>query len=120
MDFLARFLANEHVQSLILAAFGFVFTYILHHAAAAFKAATGIQIEAAHRVALHQAVMTAVESAMRHGAKEGTETLKVHVVQHLKESVPDALKALTPHDGVIDNLIERFTFETLARFGERK
>jgi len=38
--------------------------------------------------------------------------------QYLQESVPDALTALTPGNGVLDRLIERYAREALAKFGE--
>lgn len=69
---------------------------------------------------MHEAIKTAVESTLRLGPREGAKTLKAHVVQHLRESVPDALTALTPGDGVLDRLIERYTREALNRIGEQK
>ncbi|HBR41762.1 MAG TPA: hypothetical protein DD951_10690 [Sulfitobacter pontiacus] len=90
----------------------------MNRAAGAVAAATGIQIEAKHREALHQAVITSVESGMKYGPDVGFDTLKAHVVRYLQESVPDALTALTPGDGVLDRLIERYARESLAKLGE--
>lgn len=120
MDFLKTILSSPEVQSLIVAAFGLVLTFIVNRAAAAFTLATGIQIEAQHRAALHEAIKSGVESALAHGTSVGLGTLKAHVVQHLRESVPDALKALTPGDGVLDRLVERYAREALNRIGEPK
>ena len=55
---------------------------------------------------------------MKYGPDVGFDTLKAHVVRYLQESVPDALTALTPGDGVLDRLIERYARESLAKLGE--
>ena len=47
-------------------------------------------------------------------------TVKAHVIQYLRESVPGALKALTPGDGVLDTLIERYALAILNKYGEPK
>ncbi|NEX45172.1 hypothetical protein G3572_03070 [Rhodobacter sp. ETT8] len=99
---------------------GLVLTFIIGRAAAAFTLATGIRIEQAHQESLHRAIKTAVESAIFHGPNVALGTLKAHVVQHLRESVPDALKALTPGDGVLDRLVERYAREALNKIGEPK
>ena len=120
MDFLTGLLASEQVQTAILAVFGLVLTFVINRAAAAFTLVTGIRIEAQHREALHEAIKSAVESGMYHGPKMAAETMKVHVIQHLRESVPDAMKALTPGDGVLDRLIDRYVVEALNKLGEPK
>lgn len=120
MDFLTQLLAGADFSALIVAVVGAILTFIANRAAAAFTAWTGIQIEAQHRDALHRAIQSAVESAVHHGGREALTTIKAHVVQHLRESVPDALKALTPGDGVLDRLIDRYVAETLNRIGEPK
>jgi len=111
-------LASEQVLTLMLAFFGAVLTFIINRAASAFTLVTGIRIEAQHREALHEAIKSGVESGLRHGPRVAAETMKAHVVQHLRASVPDALKALTPGDGVLDRLIDRYVVETLNKFGE--
>jgi hypothetical protein len=121
MDFLSQLLASAQVQDLILTAIGLVLAFIIRRAAAAFTLWTGIKIEQAHQDSLHRAIKSAVESALFHGGpKVAAQTLKAHVVQHLRESVPDALKALVPGDGVLDRLIERYAREALAKIGEPK
>jgi len=120
MDFLNTLLASEQVQTAIMGIVALILTVIINRAAAAFTLATGVQIEARHREALHEAIKSGVESAIKHGPKVAVGTMRAHVVQHLKESVPGALTALTPGDGVIDRLIERYTREALSRFGEPK
>ena len=120
MEFLTNLLGNVDVQTAIISIIGLMLTFIVNRAAAAFTMATGIQIEARHREALHEAVMTAVESGMMHGPEVGMSTLRAHVVAHLRESVPDALMALTPGDGVLDRLIERYAREALSKLGEPK
>lgn len=117
MDFLTNLLASEQVQTALIGIIGLVLTVIINRAAGAFTAATGLEIEAKHRAALHEAIITSVQSAMQHGVAEAGETMKAHVMTHLRRSVPDALKALTPGDGVIDRLIDRYAAEAMARLG---
>jgi hypothetical protein len=120
MDFLTALLSNVDVQTAIISILGLVLTFIINRAAAAFTMATGLQIQAKHREVLHEAIITAVESGMKFGPNVGMDTLKVHVVQHLRASVPQAIDALMPGDGVLNNLIERYAREALAKFGEPK
>ena len=118
MDFLSQLFASADLQAVILSIIGLVLTFILNRAAGAFAAATGIQIEAKHREALHQAIMTSVESSLKHGPDVGFDYLKANTLDYLKRSVPDALTALTPGDGVLDRLIERYAREALAKLGQ--
>ena len=120
MDFIQGLLASEQVQTGILTILGLILTFIANRAAGMFQAYTGIRIEQAHQDSLHKAIMTGVESAMRYGPQAGFDTIKAHVIAHLKQSVPDALKALTPGDGVLDNLIDRYARAALAKLGEPK
>jgi hypothetical protein len=120
MDFLTNLLSSVEVQDAIISVLGIFLTFIISRAAAAFTMATGLQIEAKHREVLHEAIITAVESGMKLGPEVGMETLRAHVFHHLRQSVPQALTALTPGDGVLDRLIERYAREALAKFGEPK
>ena len=120
MDFLKQLLANAQLQDLLMTLIGLVLTVIISRAAAAFTLATGIKVEQAHQESLHRAIKTAVESAIFHGPQVALGTIKNNVVQHLYESVPDAMKALTPGDGVLDRLIERYALEARIKFGEPK
>ena len=72
---------------------------------------TGIEVEAKHREALHEAVISGVESAMAHGIEMGTETFLDHVKVHLRRSVPDALKWLDPLPDALENIIKRYIVE---------
>jgi hypothetical protein len=118
MDLMTSMLGNEQLQTVLMGIIGLILTNIINRAAGAFTAATGIQIEARHREALHEAIKSGVQSGLQHGPKVAFETLKVHVVQHLRQSVPDALKALAPDSEVIDALIDRYTRAALSRVGE--
>ena len=120
MDVLNGLLASDEVQTAILGVVGLVLTVIINRAAGAFTLATGISVEKAHRDALHEAIKSGVESALRHGPKVAAATVQAHVIQHLKESVPDAMNALLPGETVIKRLIERYTLEALGRLAEPK
>ena len=96
---------------------GTILTVIIGAAAKAFRAYTGIQIEAKHRQALHEAMMSGVEAAITHGAGEGMRTIKQLAIAHAYRSVPDAMRALVPGDTVLDTIAERYAVETLNRWG---
>lgn len=115
MDFITMMLASEQVQTGILTIFGFILTWIINRGVGAFQAATGIRIEEKAQRDIHQAVLTAVESGLENGLGAGAQTLRDHVVMHLQESVPDALTVLTPGDGVLDRLIERYSRQAIAK-----
>ena len=117
MDFLLQLFASADILALIIGVIGMLLTFIVNRAAAAFTLSTGIQIEAKHREALHQAIMTAVESSLKHGPDVGLDYLKANTLDYLQRSVPDALTALTPGDDVLDRLIERYSREALAKLG---
>jgi hypothetical protein len=119
MEFLTGLLANDQVQTGILTIFGILLTWIMNRAVGAFQAATGIRIEEKHQRALHQGILTAVESALQGNAGQSGQMLRAHVMNHLRESVPDALTALTPGDGVLDRLIERYSREAMAKIGQQ-
>lgn len=62
----------------------------------------GIDIEAKHRDALHQALMTAARLAL---AKQLTGAVAVDMIlEYAKRSVPDALNKLNPPQVIIEQL----------------
>ena len=73
---------------------------------------TGIQIEARHRDALHQAIRSAVVEALDNGL-DG-DRLLARVKDYVGASVPDALRHLAPGDGVLATLIRAKVGEALA------
>ena len=79
-----------------------------------------IRSAARQREALHEAIQSGVASAYKFGPDVAMATVKAHVIQYLRESVPGALKALTPGDGVLDTLIERYALAILNKYGEPK
>lgn len=101
----------------ILGLFAAILTFAITRASAAFTAATGTQIEAKHRTALHEALMSGAASAIEHGPREAVGTLKAHAIAHARESVPDAIRALVPGDTVLDTIAERYVLEAMARIG---
>lgn len=113
MEILKAILASAEVQDAILALFSGALLWLLRQPVLMF-------IQAKHREALHEAIITAVESGMKLGPQVGLETLQAHVVQHLRESVPQAMAALNPNDSVLGRIIERRAREALAKLGEPK
>lgn len=76
---------------------------------------TGIQVEAKHREALHEALMSGAMAAVRHGPKEGFATLEAQAISHARASVPDAVRYLVPGETVLDTIAERYVREAMER-----
>ena len=108
------------IEPVFLEGLGLILTIVIAWAAAQLRAWTGIEISAKHRIALHEAVMSGVLSASKHGMVTGSETFKAHVLAHVRASVPDALAYLKPLPPVLQNIIERKAQEALAKIGEPK
>lgn len=115
-DILSEIFASEAVQTAILTIIGALLTFFANRATGAFQAATGIRIEEKHMNALHSAIMTGVEAAMVEGPEAGIEVIRHRAVRYAQQSVPDAITALVPGDGVLDRLAERYVREAMSKF----
>ena len=104
---------EPHVAELL----GLLLTIIIGIAARQLTAFTGVEIEKRHREALHEALMSGVMSALKHGPQVGMGTIKAHAIAHARQSVPDAMRALVPGETVLDDIAERYAREALARLG---
>ena len=102
---------EPHIVELL----GVILTILIGIASRQLAAWTGIEIETRHREALHESLMSGAMSAIRHGPGAGLETLKAHAITHARRSVPDAVKALVPGDGVLDAIAERYVREALSK-----
>ncbi|ETX26725.1 hypothetical protein [Roseivivax isoporae] len=102
---------EPHVIELL----GLVLTIIIGIAARQLSAWTGIEIQKRHREALHEALMSGAMSAIKHGPSVGLGTLKAHAIAHARQSVPEAVKALVPGDGVLDAIAERYVRDVLRK-----
>ncbi|PIL12445.1 hypothetical protein P775_28495 [Puniceibacterium antarcticum] len=91
-------------------------TFAINRGVGAFQAATGIRIEEKHAAALHSAMLSGAKAALRHGLEVGLGVLKDLALAHVQRSVPDAICALVPGDGVLDNLAERYVREALETY----
>lgn len=81
-----------------------ILTLILGWAAVQVKAWTGIQIEEKHMRALHSAIRNGALMAIQRGGVDKA-ILVAMVKDYVQASVPDAIKALAPSDGVLDVLV---------------
>ena len=111
------FISSPELQTALLTLFGAVLTFILNRAAGAFQAATGIRIEEKHQRALHSAMMSGAKAALRYGPEHGADVLKRLTLDYAQRSVPDAIRALVPGDGVLDDLAERYVREAMREVG---
>ncbi|ETX26500.1 hypothetical protein [Roseivivax isoporae] len=105
---------EPHIVELL----GLVLTIIIGIAARQLSAWTGIEIEKRHREALHEALMSGAMSAIKHGPDVGIDTLKAHAIAHARQSVPQAVKALVPGDGVLDAIAERYVRDMLRKLDQ--
>ncbi|WP_052261578.1 hypothetical protein [Leisingera sp. ANG-M1] len=88
----------------LLEAVGLVLASLIGAAAMAAKKRFGIEIEAKHREALHSALMTGLQAALRHKASAGREAIIEAAISYAGNSVPDALNALRPENAVLRNI----------------
>lgn len=96
------------LEPYLVSAFGVVVSALLAIATRQLTKWTGIEIEAKHRQALHEAIVSGVHSAVKHGIETGSGTFYAHVMAHVRESVPDAYKTLVRSEGVVRNIIDRY------------
>ena len=113
MDFLTDVLGSDAVMNSILALVGVVLTFLINRAVAAFTLATGISIQEKHRIAIHSALITGVESMLHKGPEVGIDMIRKSAVDYAQRSVPDAILALVPGDGVLDRIAERYIIARL-------
>ena len=91
----------------VLSLISVVITVLIGMAATALKNRANITIEQAHRDALHSAIMTGVQAAMRRaGPADLPKVAITETIKYVHQSVPDAVKALRPSDRVLFDLVE--------------
>ena len=90
------------IMPALLQVIGLVLSLLLARAADAARVHWGLDIEAAHRNALHTALMSGVRMALDRGLRGAAATDAA--MAHARESVPDAIAALRPTRGVLQNL----------------
>lgn len=88
----------------ILTVIGMILTWLIAGVAQVIKARWGIDIEAAHRAALHSALMSGITAALSRGLS-GSDAVSA-AVSYATKSVPDALAALDPSSEVLHSLAE--------------
>lgn len=99
MDFQELYAA---VLPALLQVIGLALSLLLARAANVARVRWGLDIEAAHRDALHTALMSGVRMALERGLRGQTATDAA--MAHARESVPDAIRALKPSEVVLQNL----------------
>lgn len=90
--------ASPHILELL----GVLLTGIIGWAAAAARRKWGIEIEARYREALHSALLTGAQLAMKHELT-GKAAIDL-VLRYIKQSVPDAIGSLKPSPDVLTDL----------------
>ena len=90
--------ASPHILELL----GVLLTGIIGWAAAAVRKKWGIEIEARYREALHSALLTGAQLAMKNELT-GKAAIDL-VLRYIKQSVPDAIGSLKPSPDVLTDL----------------
>lgn len=90
--------ASPHILELL----GVLLTGIIGWAAAAVRKKWGIEIEARHREAMHSALLTGAQLAMKNELT-GKAAIDL-VLRYIKQSVPDAIGSLKPSPDVLTDL----------------
>lgn len=96
MDFSALYNA---AYPYLIDAIAIVLTLAITHMGNLLRVRWGIEIEAAHRDALHAALMSGIRTALAEGL-QGDGAINA-AVAHARVSVPDAIAALSPAAGVL-------------------
>ena len=86
----------------IIELIGLALTGIIGWAAAAARKKWGIEIEARYREALHSALLTGAQLAMKHELT-GKAAIDL-ILRYIKQSVPDAIGSLNPSTEVLTDL----------------
>lgn len=115
MDTLTDILASSELQNAIIGLIGVVLTILIRRGAAMIEVATGIRIEQSARDALHSALKSGIEVALAEGPDAGLDEIKRRAVDYAHRSVPDAIAALVPGDGVLEDLALRYYREALGK-----
>ncbi|MGN7867816.1 hypothetical protein [Paracoccus sp. 22332] len=92
--------ATPHLLEIL----GLILTAIIGWAASKARQKWGLDIEAKHRDALHEALMTAARLAIGRNLT-GQAAISL-ILDYAKRSVPDALDKLSPPAVVIENLAQ--------------
>lgn len=99
------------MEDIILQICGVLITAIIGWAATRFSAATGVNIDAHHRDALHQAIVSGVAAAMDEGLVAGADETYNRVLSHARRSVPDAIAHFGASEDVLRTIATRYTGE---------
>ncbi len=78
---------------------------------------TGIQVSAKHREALHEALVSGIQSAILDGPEAGVDLLVQKGIEHARRSVPDALNHLNPDAGVLNRIANRYAVQAMTQLG---
>ncbi len=111
MDFLKPLLSPEVTASmaeLLVAAISLVLTITLPIITARIYRWTGVRIEEKHMKVLHEAISTWAFTAVTRGVNPASREAYEDLLAYLKQSVPDALKALGPSAEVLIGLASRY------------
>lgn len=88
----------------VLVVISAILTFLISRATSTAKQRWNLDIEYHHRQALHSALMSGVRAALGQGASP--QDAIASAIKHSINSVPDAIQALDPSDGVLASIAE--------------
>ena len=103
------------MEDLILQIAAAIVTALIGYISLLVKRRFGIEIEAIHREALHSAIMSGVDAAIRRGPGAAVEVLVDGALAHARASVPDAISALAPTNAVLRNIAQSYAMRAIER-----
>jgi len=94
----------QELQPLLITGVSALLSLLIGLAANTARAKFGLDIEARHREALHSALISGLQAAMKKGPQAGLDALTDEAIQYAKNSVPDAIAKLAPSGETLRDL----------------
>ncbi|KIC30048.1 hypothetical protein [Leisingera sp. ANG-M6] len=103
---------------LLIEALALILTSAIAAAALMVRKHFGVQVGQALQRDLHTALMSGIRAALEDGREAAADVLINEAIQHARESVPDAIKALKPTEAVLQRLARGKIAEAVRRARE--
>lgn len=95
-------------------------TFAVPAFAVAFKRYTGIQIEEKHQRAIHAALQSGAEAAVKNGPVAGLSVVTQAAMRHLYKSAPDAVASIPQaKQDVLETIATRFAAQAIAGIAKK-
>lgn len=109
----------EQLQPVMLEAISVVLMAAIVYVTNLVRKKTGLEIEARHREALHSALMTGVQSAIKDGPQAAKSQIIEEAVAYARFSVPKAIAQLGPDNFLLRKIAERYANQVMVKIENR-